>query len=237
MREDRSETQPRPVSVETGIIPGLKSSVIYHSGKTTILCVAKMEEGTPRWRTGPAGWATAEYQMAPYSVSPRMDRQSSTPDGRSLEIRRLISRAIRGGLDLGLMPGYSLKVDCDVLHADGGTRTASINAATIAIGLLVEDQLSRGILATDPRRDQVLAISAGIVDGKVLVDLEYSEDSRADVDMNLVGTRSGDVIEIAGGCEGLAIPMESMQKVLEAAQEGLQALGEQLSPHLFSLTK
>ena len=235
MRQNRQDHAPRPVTIETGVIPGIEASVLYHAGKTTILCVAKLEEGTPRWINGPSGWATAEYQMAPYSVSPRLERQTGSTDGRTLEIRRLISRAIRGGLDLGLMPGYSLRVDCDVLHADGGTRTAAINAATVAIGLVIESQLDSGVLAADPRRDQVLAISAGIVDGKVLVDLEYSEDSKADVDLNLVGTLSGDLIEIAGGCEGMAIPMDTLTGVLEAARQGLQQLGEDLTPHLRAL--
>ena len=120
----------------------------------------------------------------------------------------------------------------DVLHADGGTRTAAINAATVAMGMVIESELASGVLAADPRRDQVLAISAGIVDGKILVDLEYSEDSKADVDLNLVGTLKGDLIEIAGGCEGLAIPMENLNQVLEAAREGLEQLGAELAPHL-----
>ncbi len=232
MRQNRDDRVPRSVTIETGVIPGIDASVLYHAGKTTILCVAKMEEGTPRWLNGPSGWATAEYQMAPFSVTPRLERQAGSTDGRSLEIRRLISRAIRGGLDLGLMPGYSLRLDCEVLHADGGTRTASINAATVAMGLAIESALASGILAADPRRDQVLAISAGIVDGKILVDLEYSEDSRADVDLNLVGTLRGDLIEIAGGCEGMAIPVETLNQVLEAARDGIDQLGADLAPHL-----
>ena len=232
MRQNRSDLSPRPITLETGVIPGIEASVLYHAGSTTILCVAKLEEGTPRWLNGPSGWATAEYQMAPYSVTPRLERQGGTADGRALEIRRLISRAIRGGLDLGLMPGYTLRVDCDVLHADGGTRTACINAATVAIGKVVESNLVSGVLAADPRRDQVLAISSGIVDGRILVDLEYSEDSRADVDLNLVGTLKGNPIEIAGGCEGLAIPMETLNEVLAAARQGLNQLAEDLTPHL-----
>ena len=231
MRQNRSDLPPRSIRIETGVIPGIESSVLYHAGKTTILCVAKLEEGTPRWLNGPSGWATAEYHMAPYSVTPRLERQGNA-DGRALEIRRLISRAIRGGLDLGLMPGYTLRVDCDVLHADGGTRTASINAATVAIGRVIESNLTSGVLAADPRRDQVLAVSSGIVDGKILVDLEYSEDSKADVDLNLVGTLNGNLIEIAGGCEGLAIPMDTLNEVLAAAREGLGHLANELTPHL-----
>ena len=232
MRPNRDGRVPRSVTIETGVIPGIDASVLYHAWKTTSLCMAQMEEGTPRWLNGPSGWATAEYQMAPFSVTPRLERQAGSTDGRSLEIRRLISRAIRGGLDLGLMPGYSLRLDCEVLHADGGTRTASINAATVAMGLAIESALASGILAADPRRDQVLAISAGIVDGKILVDLEYSEDRRADVDLNLVGTLRGDLIEIAGGCEGMAIPVETLNQVLEAARDGIDQLGADLAPHL-----
>ena len=147
-RDHRSPDAPRSVEVESGFIPGIASSVRFHCGGTTVLSVATLEEGTPRWKNDASGWATADYHMMPYSVEPRLDRAGTgMQDGRAIEIRRLIGRAVRSGLDLSLMPGYTIRIDCDVLEADGGTRTACINATAVALGILVEENLAKGVFA------------------------------------------------------------------------------------------
>jgi ribonuclease PH len=171
--------------------------------------------------------------MMPYSVTPRLDRvNKNTPDGRAIEIRRLVGRALRAGLDLSLMPGYTIRVDCDVLHADGGTRTASINATTVALGLLVEQHLTSGIFATDPRRALILAMSAGVYQNSLRVDLDYQEDSGASLDLNLIGTATGEVVEVVGGCENGPVAMEVLQEVIEAARGGIAQVGQQLSDRI-----
>ncbi|MBT6453523.1 MAG: ribonuclease PH [Planctomycetes bacterium] len=232
-RENRSNDAPRPIEVTTAVIPEIQSSVQYRCGGTTILCIATLEEGTPKWMSPGQGWATADYQMMPYSVAPRLDRvNKSTPDGRAIEIRRLVGRALRAGLDLSLMPGYTIRVDCDVLHADGGTRTASINATTVALGLLVEQHLTSGIFATDPRRALILAMSAGVYQNSLRVDLDYQEDSGASLDLNLIGTATGEVVEVVGGCENGPVAMEVLQEVIEAARGGIAQVGQQLSDRI-----
>ncbi len=235
-RENRTDDAPRSVEVTSGFIPEIKSSALYRCGGTAVLCVATLEEGTPRWNTGTSGWATADYQMMPYSVTPRLERfNKSSPDGRAVEIRRLIGRALRAGLDLSLIPGYTIRIDCDVLHADGGTRTASINASTVALGLLVQEHLASGVLAADPRRELILAMSAGIQEGSLLVDLDYQEDSTAAIDLNLIGTGSGEVIEVVGGCENGPVPMQTMQSVIDAAMGGIHQVSSMLDEHVFSI--
>ena len=232
-RDQRSPDAPRDVEVSSGFIPGIPASVLYHCGGTTILCVARLEEGTPKWKTDPAGWATADYHMMPYSVQPRLERTGTgKQDGRSIEIRRLIGRAVRSGLDLSLMPGYTIRIDCDVLEADGGTRTSCINATAVALGSLVKENLANGIFATDPRRALVLAMSAGIHDNHILIDLDYPEDTAATVDLNLVGTSTGEVIEIIGGCEDGPIDMDTLQKVIAAAQNGILQLSKMLGDRI-----
>jgi ribonuclease PH len=236
-REDRSNDAPRSIEVSTGIICGIDSSVQYRCGNTTILCVASLEEGTPKWNTKPSGWATADYQMMPYSVTPRLDRVSHrSPDGRATEIKRLIGRSLRAGLDLSLMPGYTIRVDCDVLHADGGTRTASINACAVAVSLLIQQHLTSGILATDPRRALILGMSAGILDQELLVDLDYEEDSSASLDLNLIGTSTGEVVEVVGGCERGPVAMETMQSVIDAARGGIVQVSQMLDEHLVAMS-
>ncbi|MAW78210.1 MAG: ribonuclease PH [Planctomycetes bacterium] len=236
-RDQRSADAPRTIEVSRGIVPGIPASVHYLCGGTTILCVAKVEEGTPKWRNRPAGWATADYYMMPYSVEPRIDRTGTgKQDGRSIEIRRLVGRALRSGLDLSLIPGYTIRVDCDVLQADGGTRTACINATAVALGLLVEENLKKGVFATDPRRAVILAMSAGIYDNQLLVDLDYPEDSEASVDLNLIGTATGEVVEIVGGCEDGPIAMDTLQKVIAAAQDGILQVHEMLGDDIYPIS-
>ena len=236
-RDHRSPDAPRSVEVESGFIPGIASSVRFHCGGTTVLSVATLEEGTPRWKNDASGWATADYHMMPYSVEPRLDRAGTgMQDGRAIEIRRLIGRAVRSGLDLSLMPGYTIRIDCDVLGADGGTRTACINATAVALGILVEENLAKGVFATDPRRAVVLAMSAGIHDNQILIDLDYPEDIAASVDLNLVGTSTGDVIEIIGGCEDGPITMDTLQKVIAAAQDGIVQLSEMLGDQIYPVS-
>ncbi len=236
-RDERSADSPRPIEISRGIVPGIPASVRYLCGGTAILCVARVEEGTPKWLQRPAGWATADYHMMPYSVEPRIERSGAgKQDGRAIEIRRLVGRALRASLDLSLIPGYTIRVDCDVLQADGGTRTACINATAVALGCLVEENLKTGIFATDPRRAVILAMSAGIHENQLLVDLDYPEDSAASIDLNLIGTASGEVVEIVGGCEDGPIAMDTLQKVIDAAQDGIRQVHSLLADDIWPIS-
>ncbi|HIA27602.1 MAG TPA: ribonuclease PH [Planctomycetes bacterium] len=234
-RRDRLANQLRPIDIGVGVILGVETSILYRCGRTEVLCVATLDEGTPQWLDTGDGWLTAEYSMLPYATEPRNPRSDGKPDGRSQEIRRLIGRALRASVDRRLFPGYTIRLDCDVLCADGGTRTASINGSTIALGLLVEKALADGRFSVDPRRATVLAISAGLVDGEVRLDLDYAEDSAAEIDLNLVGTPGGDLVEVQGSSEGDPIPKECWQQLMELAAEGLTSVENSVIPHIPSL--
>lgn len=223
-RIGRDIDQVRPIEVIPGVIAGVETSVLYRSGATEVLCVATLEEGTPPWLAKEEGWLTADYSMLPYSTIPRKSRPEGKPDGRSQEIRRLIGRALRTSVDRRRFPGFTIRIDCDVLCADGGTRTASINGGTVALGLLVEKALADGRFATDPRRVRILAISAGLVAGEARLDLDYPEDSAAEIDLNVVGTSQGELVEIQGSSEGAPIPSDRWQQLTQLACEGLQAV-------------
>ncbi len=196
----------RPLILEPGIAPHACGSVLVSSGRTKVICAAMIEEGVPRWMkdqglTG--GWLTAEYSMLPYSTLQRKARDTARgrPDGRSIEIQRLIGRALRAVVDLEQLGPRTLMIDCDVLQADGGTRTASINGACVAAALAFGKLIADGLLKRSPLREPVAAISAGVVKGIPMVDLCYEEDRDASVDLNLVMTASGRFVEIQGSGE------------------------------------
>jgi ribonuclease PH len=224
-RTDRQASEPRPVEVVPGFHRPSEGSVLYRAGGTVVLCTASLEDGVPKWMAAEqGGWLTAEYQRHPRANperrEPREGRDRS-PKGRTLEIQRLVGRSLRAAIDLRALGPRTITVDCDVLEADGGTRTASVTAGFIATAIAIHGMgLARVV------RDQVAATSVGHVDGTVLVDLDYREDSRARVDMNVVATVSGKLVEVQATAEGVAIGRAEFDRMLEAALAAVSSLGE-----------
>jgi ribonuclease PH len=216
----------RPLAFQVGWIPSVPGSVLVDLGRTRVLCTAVVEDGVPPFLQGSdQGWLTAEYSMLPAATAERKARERGKADGRSVEIQRLIGRALRAVVNRKALPGRTVWVDCDVLCADGGTRTASINGAYVALHACFRDLQARGGLRAWPLLDSVRAISVGLHDSQVLVDLTYYEDSQAGVDMNLVLTGSGKLIEVSGGAERGTFSFEQMQAMIDAAQEALGRVG------------
>lgn len=223
----RSADQLRPVSIEGGVSPYAEGSCLVTAGNTRILCAATVEEGVPAWREGRgAGWVTAEYGMLPRATHTRNARERSGARGRTQEIQRLIGRSLRSIVDLEALGVHTVIVDCDVLQADGGTRTASITGGCVALSLACRKLLSEGRLATDPVRELVSAVSVGIVDGHPVLDLDYRQDSAAQVDMNVVGTAGGKLIEVQGTAEGDPFLREELDAMLDLALSGIARLSE-----------
>lgn len=217
----------RPITFEPGFASNAAGSVLVRAGDTVVLCAASLSDNVPPWLAGKGkGWVTAEYNMLPGSTSPRKERDRKKVDGRTTEIQRLIGRSLRAVVDLQVLGERLVTVDCDVLQADGGTRTASITGAYVAL-----HQALAGCpdLAPDgrwPLTDSVAAVSAGIVAGQVLLDLDYSEDSTAEVDMNVVMTGGGQFIEVQGTGEGGTFTGAQLQQLLDSAQAGITKLTE-----------
>lgn len=227
MRKDqRKRDELRPLQMERGFISAAQGSVLVSSGRTTILCAASVVEEQPKWmsRDSEKGWITAEYRMLPESTRPRTAR-SDRPDGRSTEIQRLIGRALRSVVQLEKLGPRTIYIDCDVLFADGGTRTASITGAFVALVdaiCAIRDDLPDP--AAFPLTDSVAAISVGIVKGESLLDLDYSEDVNAEVDMNLVMTGSGRFIEIQGTGEEATFSESELGELLHLGKNGIEQL-------------
>jgi len=218
--DGRSLDQLRPVSLSLDIAPNASGSVLVSFGNTRVICAAMLERRVPRWMNEqkvPGGWMTAEYSMLPYSTEGRKQREVSRgkQEGRSIEIQRLIGRSLRAVADLKKLPGYTLWLDCDVLQADGGTRTASITGAYVAAQLAIEEAIERGDLKESPFREAVAAISVGVVEGEPMLDLCYTEDFAAAVDANVVMTASGE--------EAVFTPDE-LQALLGLADKGIREL-------------
>jgi ribonuclease PH len=222
--KDRTPTDLRPVEVVTGFHTMSEGSALYRAGGTLVLVTASLEDSIPKWMDEKeGGWLTAEYQMHPRANPKRREERegrNKPPKGRTLEIQRLVGRALRSALDMKALGPRTITIDCDVLEADGGTRTASVTAGFIATALALH---SRGLARVI--RDQVAAVSVGFVDGEVLVDLDYSEDSRARVDLNVVATLDGRLIEVQGTAEGRAIPRADFDRMLDAALAAIVTLG------------
>ncbi len=225
--DERKNDELRQINCIKGFIGSAPGSVLMECGRTRVICTATMEEKVPPFLVGTGkGWLTAEYAMLPASTGARKQRDGARPDGRSVEIQRLIGRSLRTIVDLSTFGERTIRVDCDVIEADGGTRTASINGAFIALALLIDDLLGQGTIKTSPIIDQVAAISVGIVDEVPMLDLCYTEDSSAQVDMNLVMTGEGKIIEIQGTGEKRAFDMSEMQKLIDLAQAGIKNIFE-----------
>ena len=228
MRIDgRKPKQLRALSITPSYIKTADGSVLIEMGDTKVICTAKLEERVPPFlRNSGKGWITAEYGMLPGSSQVRIGRESARGKigGRTHEIQRLIGRSLRAIADLKSLGERTVWIDCDVIQADGGTRTASITGAYVALVEAIRRWLSKGIINVDPIRDSVAAVSIGIVGGKILLDLAYEEDSRADVDMNFVMTGSGKFIEVQGTAESTPFTKKQMERMTEIAQDGIREL-------------
>src|SRR4051812_47333349 len=204
--DGRAADQIRPISFEIGIAPNATGSVLVAMGNTRVICAVMIEEGVPRWmkeQSVTGGWLTAEYSMLPYSTQTRKPRDISKGrlDGRSSEIQRLIGRSLRAVVDLEKLGPRTMWVDCDVLQADGGTRTAAITGASLAVAIACQKLVEEKKLAASPIRSLVAAVSAGVIDGTSVIDLNYEEDKAVTVDFNMVATEAGQFVELQGSGE------------------------------------
>lgn len=221
--DERKANQLRPVTIETGFISQAEGSVLVSFGKTRVICTASVEKGVPSFLRGSGnGWVTAEYGMLPRSTNERMNREAvgGKQGGRTLEIQRLIGRSLRAGVNLAALGENTIKVDCDVIEADGGTRTASITGACVALYEAI-----RG-MGLNPKAfgEWVASVSVGVVEGALLLDLDYREDSSADTDMNVVMTESGGIIEIQGTAEKKAFSRQELDQLVDLASGGIGQL-------------
>ena len=222
----RNNDQLRPVEFRAGIAPYADGSVLISAGNTQVICAATIEPSIPKWmkEQGIAGgWLTAEYSMLPYATLTRRPRDISKGklDGRSVEIQRLIGRALRAAVDLDALGERTLWIDCDVLQADGGTRTASITGASIAVAFACAKLLKTGAILRWPLRCLVAAVSVGVVSGRILLDLDYEEDRNAEVDMNLVMTSGGVFVEMQGAGEEATFTQSDLQNMIAVGQSGI----------------
>ncbi len=228
MRSDgRNARQLRPVDLQLDFTENPLGSVLCSFGRTRVLCTVSEDESVPGWMRGRGrGWVTAEYAMLPGSTDTRSEREAKRgrQSGRTQEIQRLIGRSLRAVTDLGALGERTLYVDCDVLQADGGTRTASITGAYTALALACRRLEARGDLERSPLQDSVAAVSVGVVDGEVRLDLPYEEDARADVDMNVVATGQGRFIEVQGTGEEATFSADELQAMTELALAGVEEL-------------
>ncbi len=223
----RGADQLRAVRITRGFTIHAEGSVLIEFGATKVLCTASVEEKVPSHKKGSGeGWVTAEYGMLPRSTHTRSEREAARgkQSGRTQEIQRLIGRSLRCVFDLRLLGERTIHLDCDVLQADGGTRTAAITGAFVAAQDAVSQLMAQGKLSVSPIRDQVAAISVGMVQGTALLDLEYTEDSACDTDMNVVMTGSGHFVEVQGTAEGAAFSRQQMDALLELAAKGIGEL-------------
>jgi len=224
---DRPAGELRPVRFQRGFTRHAEGSVLVEMGLTRVLCTASVEEKVPAFLKGRAsGWVTAEYGMLPRATHTRGAREAAAgkQSGRTHEIQRLIGRSLRAVTDLPALGERQVTIDCDVLQADGGTRCASITGAMVALADAVAGLRARGVLARDPLRDFVAAVSVGIVKGEALLDLDYSEDSACETDMNVVMTGAGRFVEVQGTAEGEPFARAQMDAMLELASSGIARL-------------
>jgi ribonuclease PH len=229
--EDRTPDQARSFKIVPNIAPHASGSVLVSTGDTQVICAVCLEDTVPRWmkeQNVPGGWITAEYSMLPYSTLTRRPRDISKGklDGRGVEIQRLIGRSLRAAIDLDLLGPRTVWVDCDVLRADGGTRTAAISGATVAVALAFAKLMAAGTLEKWPLRSLVAAVSVGMVEGQVFVDLDYKEDKKATVDLNLVMSHRGEFIEIQGTGEEATFSGTDLSGMLAAGQRAIAGIIE-----------
>ncbi|WP_113632426.1 ribonuclease PH [Pectobacterium peruviense] len=223
----RSAQQVRPLTFTRHYTKHAEGSVLVEFGDTKVLCNATVEEGVPRFLKGQGqGWVTAEYGMLPRATHSRNSREAAKgkQGGRTLEIQRLIARSLRAAIDLKVLGEYTITLDCDVLQADGGTRTASITGACVALADALNQMVANGKLKKNPMKGMVAAVSVGIVKGEALCDLEYVEDSAAETDMNVVMTEDGRMVEVQGTAEGEPFSHEELLTLLALARGGIDTI-------------
>ncbi len=224
-RKDRNNDQLRPVTIETNTAEWADGSALISFGKTRVWCTASVEEKVPGWMVGRGnGWVTAEYSMLPRATHTRTNRDRATNSGRSQEISRLIGRALRSAVDMQALGERAITIDCDVLQADGGTRTAAITGGWVALALACQKLQRAGLVKKSPIRTRVAAISAGIVHGLPRLDLEYTEDRDADVDCNVVMNSRDDLIEVQSTAEGLPLSRAQLDALLDLCGAGISEL-------------
>ena len=224
-RSGRTLDALRPVTIERHAAPNAEGSCLITCGGTRVLCTASAETGVPSWRRGRGeGWLTAEYAMLPRATTTRTPRERGQVGGRTQEIQRLIGRSLRAMLDDFSFGEYTIRVDCDVLQADGGTRTAAITGACVAVVDAFDWLVARGAMTASPVRRRVAAVSVGIVDGEPRLDLDYPEDVRAGVDMNVVMTSDGEFVEVQGTGEHTTFQRSTLDTLLDLAGTGIQEL-------------
>jgi ribonuclease PH len=225
--DNRASDQMRPVKIMPDFISTAEGSVLIEVGNTRVICTASIEESVPYFmRNSGKGWVTGEYAMIPRATLTRTPREvaKGRPSGRTHEIQRLIGRALRAVVDLNRLGERTIWIDCDVIQADGGTRTASITGAFIAMGLALQKLVEAGTLTSAPVRDFVAATSVGVVDGEVLLDLAYDEDSRAEVDLNLVMTGGKRIVEVQATAEQHPFDDAQLKKMMDYARSGIESL-------------
>ncbi len=226
-KNNREKSQMRPVSFEMDPTEYAEGSCIVSFGKTKVLCTASVEERVPKWlQGGTTGWVTAEYSMLPRATHTRIRRDKAFSGGRSQEISRLIGRALRSCVDLSAIAEKSIVVDCDVLQADGGTRTASITGGFVALCRAFEFLKSQGLIEKNPVKFQVAGLSSGFVNGELLVDLDYEEDSNCDSDVNFVLNEKAELIEVQGTAEGAPFTTAQLSSLIENTQKASAVLFE-----------
>ena len=228
--DGRQDDELRDIRITRGFQEWPAGSVLVEFGKTKVLCAASVNDGVPRWRAGSGlGWVTAEYAMLPSATNSRSDRESvkGRVGGRTHEISRLVGRSLRACIDLAALGENTIAIDCDVLQADGGTRTAAVTGGYVALADAVTWLGAAGLLADpQPLSCAVAAVSVGVVDGRVRLDLPYEEDSRAEVDMNVVATDAGTLIEVQGTGEGATFARSTLDKMLDVALAGCVRINE-----------
>jgi len=223
--DGRAPDQLRPVSIEPRFLTATPASCLIRMGQTWVLCTAAVEEQVPGFLAGRGqGWVTSEYAMIPPSSPQRIPWNRGISGGRQQEISRLIGRGLRAAIDMKRLGERQIMLDCTVLQADGGTRTASVTGAYVALALAVHDLLGSGKLTASPLITPVAAVSVGLVHGQALLDLPYVEDSIADADVNVIQTLGGDLVEVQGTAEGVAFPREQLDRLLDLASVGNRQL-------------
>ena len=220
--DGRRPEELRPVRITVDYVDYPEGSALIELGRTRVLCNASIEESVPGWMAGSgSGWLTAEYAMLPRSTHTRTPRETRGLRGRTQEIRRLIGRSLRAALDLSLLGEHLVVVDCDVLQADGGTRTAAITGGYVAVALAMRGLIGEGAVPAEALRQPVAAVSVGLVNGQVLLDLCFDEDHGADVDLNVVATAHGRLVEVQGTAEGAPFSRRILDRMLDAAMQGI----------------
>ena len=227
--DGRRPDQLRPLKIKTDFVATPAGAVLIEMGRTRVICAASIEDGVPQWmrkQDVAGGWITAEYSMLPYCTSPRKAREVSRGkvEGRTQEIQRLIGRSLRAVLDMEKLGERTLWIDCDVLEADGGTRTAAITGAYVAVELAIRKLLADGKIEANPLRSALAAVSVGVVDGAPLLDLCYAEDVKAAVDMNVVMTDTGQFVEVQGTGEEAPFTKAQLNELLQLAEQGIGKL-------------